>query len=317
MLNVESPRNPLRKLQTAAINARHVLAPRSGLQWQPLEPTVRILHVSEPTAQNVPDADVVFATAWQTAEYVVAYPQQKGRKFYIVQDFDPWIASKEVLEQTWNWPLRKITISSWLYDKVLASGCPATDVTNIPIGITFGQFSLLNDISNRPKRIAMLYSPSKSKGSDNGLQALQKCKERHPDLDVVLFGPTSRFRPPGLPGWADYEGNISQRQLTQLFNDSRIYVCSSLAEGFALPPAEAMACGCAVVSTDCGGNREYAKHGVNALLSPAGDPNALADNIDLLLANDDLRVRLAESGCQSIQDFKWERSADRLEELLA
>jgi glycosyltransferase involved in cell wall biosynthesis len=43
----------------------------------------------------------------------------------------------------------------------------------------------------------------------------------------------------------------------------------------------------------------------------------LADNIDLLLANDDLRVRLAESGCQSIQDFKWERSADRLEELLS
>ena len=316
MRNIDTSRSPLRKFQTAAINARNVLAPRSGLQWQPLEKSVRILHVSEPTAQNVPDADVIVATAWQTAEYVVEYPKQKGRKFYIVMDFDPWIASKDVLEKTWNWPLRKITISSWLYDKVRAAGCPATEVTNIPIGINFDQFQLLCDISNRPKRILMLYSTSKSKGSDDGLKALQKCKERHPDLDVVLFGPTTRFRPSGLPEWAVYKGNISQRQLTQLFNESRIFVCSSIAEGFALPPAEAMACGCAVVSTDCGGNREYADQGVNALLSPAGDVEALADNIDLLLENDDLRMRLAESGHQTIKRFNWDRSTDLFEEFL-
>lgn len=313
MLNVESPRNPLRKLQTAAINARHVLAPRSGFQWQPLRENVRVLHVSEPTHQNVPDADVVFATGWQTAEYVVAYPKQKGRKFYIVQDFDPWIASKDVLEKTWNWPLKKITVSSWLYDKVLASGCPATEVTNIPIGITFEQFPLLKDISNRPKRIAMLYSMAKSKGSDDGLQALRKCKEIHADLDVVLFGPTKRFRPSGLPDWADYKGNIPQRQLTQLFNDSRIYVCSSLAEGFALPPAEAMACGCAVVATDCGGIREFARDGVNILLSAPQNPNGLAKNILRLLDDDLLRVSLATHGREFISRFSWSAAADRLE----
>lgn len=316
MRNGDSPRSPLRKFQTGVINARNVLAPRSGLQWQPLEESVRILHVSEPTAQNVPDADVVFATAWQTAEYVVEYPQQKGRKFYIVMDFDPWIASKEVLEKTWNWPLRKITISSWLYDKVRAAGCPATEVTNIPIGINFDQFQILRGISDRPKRILMLYSASKSKGSDDGLKALQKCKEKHPDLDVVLFGPTSRFRPSGLPDWADYKGNIPQRKLTQLFNESRIYVCSSLAEGFALPPAEAMACGCAVVATDCGGIREFARDGVNILLSAPQDPNGLAKNILRLLDDDRLRVSLARYGREFIGRFSWSTAADSLEQFV-
>jgi L-malate glycosyltransferase len=317
MRNIDSSRSSPRKFQSAAINARNVLAPRSGLRWQPLEKSVKILHVPEPTAHNVPDAEVTFATAWQTAEYVLAYPKEKGRKFYIVMDFDPWIAPKDVLEETWNWPLTKITISSWLYDKVRAAGCPAAGVTNIPIGVNFDQFQLLSDISNRPKRIAMLYSASKSKGSDDGLKALEKCKQSHSDLDVVLFGPTTRFRPSGLPEWADYRGNIPQQELTQLFNESRIFVCSSLAEGFALPPAEAMACGCAVVSTDCGGNREYATAEVNALLSPAGDSNALAENIERLLANDDLRVRLAETAHQTIQKFSWENSTDRLEEFLA
>jgi len=316
MRNIDNSRGPLRQVQTAAINALNVVVPRAGLQWQPLGKGVRILHVSEPTAQNVPDAEVVFATAWQTAEYVLEYPPQKGRKFYLIQDFDPWIASREVLEATWRWPLRKITVSSWLHEKVRAAGCPVSEVTNIPNGINFDQFQLRCEISSRPKRIAMLYSASPSKGSDDGLKALQHCKEKHPDLDVVLFGPTSRFRPSGLPDWADYQGNLPQRQLTKLFNESRIFVCSSIAEGFALPPAEAMACGCAVASTDCGGNREYTNQGVNALLSPPGDPNALADNISRLLADDDLRMRLAEAGRQSIQNFSWARSADRLEELL-
>jgi glycosyltransferase involved in cell wall biosynthesis len=306
----------LRKLQSAAINTRNALSARSGLQWQPLAKGVRILHVSEPAAQDVPDADVVFATAWQTAEYVVEYPPEKGKKFYIVMDFDPWIAPREVLERTWNWPLTKVTISSWLYDKVREAGCPATEVMNIPIGINFDQFQLFQDISNRRKKIAMLYSASPSKGSNDGLKALMKCRQKHPDLEVVLFGPSSRFRPAGLPDWADYKGNMPQVELTQLFNESRIYVCSSMAEGFALPPAEAMACGCAVAATDCGGIREFARDGENILLSPPQDPEGLAKNILRLLDDDALRLSLAKAGRESISGFSWSRATDQLETLI-
>ena len=78
MRNIVGSRNALRRVQTTAINTRNIFAPRSGLRWQKLNEDVRILHVSEPTAQNVPDADFVFATAWQTAEYVVDYPTEKG-----------------------------------------------------------------------------------------------------------------------------------------------------------------------------------------------------------------------------------------------
>jgi glycosyltransferase involved in cell wall biosynthesis len=316
MRNVKSARSGLRRLQTAAMNTRNVLSSRSGLKWQPLEKSVRILHVSEPTAQNVPDADIVFATAWQTAEYVFKYPAEKGSKFYVVMDFEPWIASKEILENTWNWPLKKITISKWLYDQVRAAGCPAADVENIPIGINFDQFQLLQEIPNRPKKIAMLYSVLGSKGSDDGLKALQQCKQKHPDLEVVLFGPTSRLRPPGLPDWADYKGNIPQPQLTQLFNESSVYVCSSLAEGFALPPAEAMACGCAVVATDCGGIREFARDGENILLSAPRDPDGLARNILRLLDDEQLRVSLARNGREFISQFTWSTATERLEQVM-
>jgi len=316
MRNIEPVRRPLHKLHNAALDTRNRFAPRAGLKWQPLDRRVRIVIVPEPTAAHVPDADAVFATAWQTAEYVVKYPIRKGRKFYLVQDFDPWIASKEVLEQTWRWPFLKITISSWLYEKVRAAGCVEPEVINIPIGVSFQQFHLTNDIGNRPKRILMLYSSSPSKGSEIGLKAIAKSREAHPDLQVTLFGPTMRRRPATLPDWASYGGIITNERLRTLYNESRVYVCSSLAEGFALPPAEAMACGCAVAATDCGGIREFAVDGINALLSAPGDADALARNIISLLDDNQLRVRLATAGHQSIREFTWETAASKLEELI-
>ena len=53
-------------------------------------------------------------------------------------------------------------------------------------------------------------------------------------------------------------------------------------EGFYLPGLEAMALGCAVVMPDAGGNREYARAGVNASV-PARDPDAIAAAVRELL----------------------------------
>jgi glycosyltransferase involved in cell wall biosynthesis len=113
-----------------------------------------------------------------------------------------------------------------------------------------------------------------------------------------------------------FKKNVSEEQLVRIFNQSKIFLCSSLAEGFAFPPAEAMACGCAVVSTDCGGIREYAVHEVNALLSPPGNPQALAENIIRLLEDNELRVKLAKTSHQQIKRFTWDTATRRFEDAL-
>lgn len=314
--NVSRANGGLRRLQQAALDARNLFAPRAGLKWQPLDERVRVLIVREPTAAYIPDADVVFATAWQTSEYVREYPARKGTKFYLVMDFEPWIASGPVLQRTWKSPLLKVTISSWLYDKVIAAGCSASEVENIPIGVNFDQFPLKTDIRARRPSLLMMYSSSPSKGSEIGLSAVSEVRKSHRDLQVVFFGPTMRRRPSELPPWAQYFGNVTNQHLDQLYNSSTIYVCSSWAEGFALPPAEAMACGCAVAATDCGGTREFIVHGVNALSSTPGDAAGLARNINQLLDDDSLRISLAEAGQKSIQSFTWAAAADKLERLI-
>lgn len=316
MRTVEPPRKMYHRLRAALSDLyRETVRPKQ-VSWQKIRPDVRLLYVPSLDSKYIPDADAVFATAWQTADWVARYPTSKGSKFYIVQDFEPFIASLEVLQATWRLPLKKITISQWLHDKVTQVESNADNAINIPIAIDFSVFRLTADIRSRSNRIAMLYSSGPNKDSATGLAAIQKCKELFPDIEVVFFGASSRLRPKAIPEWISYRFNVSERELVEIYNTSRIFICSSFAEGFALPPAEAMACGCAVVSTDCGGNREYALANVNALVSDPGDSEALAKNIQLLLADDALRIELAQRGHEMIQRFDWKTSTDKLHDFL-
>jgi glycosyltransferase involved in cell wall biosynthesis len=132
---------------------------------------------------------------------------------------------------------------------------------------------------------------------------------------VALFGTIPAGK--DISSWKVHKGNVSVKDMVRIYNQSKIYICSSLAEGFAFPPAEAMACGCAVVSTDCGSICQYAIHGVNALPSPSGVPQALAQNIIQLIEDDDLRVKLARTGHEQIQNFTWEKTTDRFERVIS
>jgi len=306
--------NVYRRLRREARHLQHTFA-RPRLPWFALDKRVRMLFVIEPTTCQTPDADVVFATAWQTAEYVIQYPPGKGEKFYLVMDFDPWLGPKDRLEATWRQPFKIVTISRWLYDKVRGAGAAPNETVSIAVGIDHGSFRLMHNIAERPEAIAMMVASASYKAPQDGLRALEIVKRLHPQLESTVFGP-SRTRPERFPAWIAYRGNVAEAELVTVYNRSRIFGSSSVAEGFALPPAEAMACGCAVASTDSGGIREYAEHEVNALLSPPRDPEALARNMSRLLEDDGLRQKIAVAGHRRIQDFTWERSTDLLERFI-
>jgi glycosyltransferase involved in cell wall biosynthesis len=83
-----------------------------------------------------------------------------------------------------------------------------------------------------------------------------------------------------------------------------LFVLSSIFEGFGNVVAEAMACGTAVVSTDCPyGPSEIITDGVNGLLVPTRDPQALAAAILRVLRDPALKARLAEEGRRRSKDF--------------
>jgi glycosyltransferase involved in cell wall biosynthesis len=276
-----------------------------------IDSRVRMLYVTQAKASNIPDSDVIFVGSVPIRANI---PKEKGKRFRFLMGYRAGLFPPTREDAEWREPVPKIAIARWLYEKGLEMGVPAHEMLYIPVGIDHAKYRLTQPVENRHPCIAMMYHTSPMKGSRYGIEALTMSRERFPSLQAILFGFSQR--PTWLPDWIEYRNAISQEELISIYNHSRIYLCPSLSEGFHLPPAEAMACGCALVSTDIGGVHDYAENGVTALLSPPGHPEALADNIIRLLKDDDLRIRLAKAGYERIQEFTWERSTDLLEKAL-
>lgn len=300
-------------LRGKAAKMRNVIFTPS-VSWQPIDARVKMLYVPSPSARYIPDGDAVFATFWPLAENVMQYTDSKGKKFHLVMDFYPYLGTKEQIENAWGFPCRKVTISVWLRDMVLKSGASHDDVVSIPVGIEQKRFCVKKPVESRKNVIAMMVHPAVYKAAEDGIKALEVVKRKSGDVTLICFGSFPRHS--ALPSWAEYRRNVSEDALVGIYNEAKIFVSSSLMEGFALPPAEAMACGCAVAATDSGGIREFAEHEKTALLSPPGNPDALAENILRLLEDDTLRLKLAKAGHEKIKEFTWERSADKLEAFL-
>jgi glycosyltransferase involved in cell wall biosynthesis len=115
----------------------------------------------------------------------------------------------------------------------------------------------------------------------------------------------------GLHSLIDFTGRVPTPDLVRHYNEARLFVTSSVHEGFGLPLAEAMACGTPAIATEIGAYREIAEHGEHAWLVPPRDPRALADAIRTMWQNDGLRARLGAAGRERIiEKFNWRKAAE-------
>jgi glycosyltransferase involved in cell wall biosynthesis len=96
------------------------------------------------------------------------------------------------------------------------------------------------------------------------------------------------------------------------------FVQASLFEGLPTAILEALACGAPVVATDCpSGPSEILQGGEFGVLTPPGDPEALAEAIERLLDDESLRRTLLNRGPKRARAFSIDRSADALLEVLS
>jgi glycosyltransferase involved in cell wall biosynthesis len=284
--------------------------PRS---WQHIDAGVEIVSSRSIGARRALPADAVVATSWETAEYVAEYPARSGCKYYLIQHHETWNATAERIDATWRLPLHKIVIAKWLLAHAHALGC--TDVTHISNAIDDELFACHQPIEARPPRIAALYSRHPWKGTAAAAEVLKRVKRERPDVQAVMFG--FGELPVAVPDWVEIRRNPTQAVLVNdIYNGSAVYLCTSEREGWHLPPAEAMACGCAVVSTDIGGVQDYAVDGQTALLAPVGDITGLGQRVLALLDDDARRTSLAQRGLAAIRALSWDTSVDKFERVV-
>lgn len=281
--------------------------------WFDFHPHVKLTLTPDLQARNIPDADVTVATAWQTAGAVEALPASKGKKFYLIQHHEIWSGPKHKVDATWLMPMKKIVISKWLQD--LGSELGANDLHHIPNGLDFTRYRVITPPEKRPISVLSLYHHHSFKGVPDAIAVLKSFHDQFPNIPVSMFGTPPRGE--DIPDWINYFQNPAQDVLIKdIYNSHAVYLGASLAEGWALPPAEAMACGCAFVGTDIGGFRDYAMNGQTALLSPAGDCAALLQNLCAVVRDPELLLRIQRRGTSNIQQFTWDSSGAALERYL-
>lgn len=287
--------------------------PFTRCTWFRLEKSIRVVCVWSLAERRVPRADIYIASSALTSVYLNDYQMDGRCKFYFIQAFEDWFMPKEKTLETWKYKLNKIVIAPWLEE--IAHNLGET-CTWIPNGFDFTYFKHTLALQQRNKyHVAMMYSDFKLKGSEVGLRAFQKLKDRMPELKITLFGVGPP--PSSLPEWITYYQRPDRELHNKILNESSVFVGTSYREGWGLTIGEAMICGCAVACTDNGGYRVMALPGETALVSAPGDADMLAHNIRTLIDDDALRFRLAENGMRFIRQFTWERSYRQFADLIA
>jgi glycosyltransferase involved in cell wall biosynthesis len=301
----------------------------------------------------IPDADVIIATAWETAYTVNKFSERKGERFYFIQSYEIWDVlenskcwdearrvrkggercvlamadviptkknlkeDKELVDGSFKLPLRKIAIADWLKQLVHDKFGERVEGV-IPNGVNFDIFFKESDRREEAEHVTILmpYSPYLFKGFNDGLEAFKLIRARHPDAHFAVFGQPEGTELRKLPKWVEFHHIKSDAQLRSLYNDSHVFVLPSWIEGFGLPPMEAMACGCVLVTTDTGGFSDYLKDGETALITSIKNPDALAHCVCRLIEDEHERRSVAENGQELVKRFTWENATEKLEAIL-
>jgi L-malate glycosyltransferase len=260
----------------------------------------------------IPDSDIVVATAWQTAPYVNNYSNSKGKKFYFIQHYETlYHASnnEQKADNTYKYPLKKIVVSSWLKEIMEDKFNSISELITNPIDLEV--FYPTRRGYNKDKRICILHHKYKWKGVSDGLEAFKLAKQKFPNIRLVMFG--SVYKEVNID--CEYYYRPIKDSLRNIYNSCDIFLCPSWHEGFGLPSAEAMACKCALTTTNNGGCMDYAINDKTALVSPRKDTVKLAQNLIRLLDEENLLKNIANRGYEHIKKFTWDRSLDKMERI--
>ena len=252
---------------------------------------------------SVPDGDWVFATAASTAQGVAGLSASKGKKGYLIQGYETWELDEEGLLATYRLGMTNVVIAGWLKDLVDEATGEADGCVCISNPVDTQVFYPQKGVEREPHTVAVLHHKGEHKGFRYAWDALVKARETVPDLKVEMFGACSP--PDGLPEWVHYTKDASTGQLRRIYSAASAYVCASVNEGYGLTCVEAMACGCALVVTDFAGSREYAVDGVNSVVVPVGDVEAISRGVVEVLSNRELRDKLGAGGLETARGLDW------------
>jgi phosphatidylinositol alpha-mannosyltransferase len=166
-------------------------------------------------------------------------------------------------------------------------------------------------------RLLFVGRAEERKGLPILLSAFEALVEHVPTrLTVVGADPEevhNRIADPELADRIDVLGKVSQGVLWRALGEADVLVAPSLAgESFGMVLIEAMAAGTPVVASGIAGYNDVVSDGVDGVLVPPANPQALAEELQLLWHEPARRAAMGAAGRVSAKRYAWPRVADEV-----
>lgn len=111
-------------------------------------------------------------------------------------------------------------------------------------------------------------------------------------------------------------GHVAHEQLKEFMSCSHVLLMPSIEDGFGMVVAEAMACGCPSIVSEHAGAADIVKDGENGFIVPIHDPESIAQRLETLAQNPDLRRTMSEACLKTIRNLNgWESYGEQMIEV--
>jgi len=240
---------------------------------------------------------------------------EERNRFPGLESQDDWEEVQEGIErdqQKWSLSDLILVPSQFVYDSVTRLGAEPERVKIVPYGIDSNW--LEQAPSPQKGRVLFVGSVGLRKGNHYLAQATRLLKERGITCEVRVIGPyekgdSSLIEDPEFKG-PHYVGQVPRSEVRKEFLQADIFVLPTLSDSFALVHLEAMACGVPVITTpNCG---SVVRDGVDGFIIPIRDAESLANRIEQLLTDRQLRNHMSVNAKERAREFTWDQYRDRL-----
>ncbi|UAJ72560.1 glycosyltransferase [Synechocystis sp. PCC 7339] len=198
--------------------------------------------------------------------------------------------------------------SQYCFDSSVVLGAEPAKISIVPYGINEQWLTI--EAQPEPGRVLFVGQVGLRKGNHYLAEATRKLQPRLPQLHVRVVGPPLVDITNPLFAGPDYVGQVPRSLVREEFAKADVFVLPTLAEGMALVHLEAMACGIPIITTPhCG---SVVRDGIEGFIVPIRDSNLLAERIEQLATDRQLRERMGQAAKERAKDYTWKRYGARL-----
>jgi glycosyltransferase involved in cell wall biosynthesis len=212
----------------------------------------------------------------------------------------------------------RITVpSGFVFDSFIRKGIPKEKLRVAPYGVDLHRFQPVAEPDPKFFNVLFVGNLSMRKGIGYLLQAFDRLE--HPNKRLTLVGGISNevariLKQHAIPNEkVILAGHIPQIRLKEVMSRSHVMVLPSIEEGLALVQAQAMACGCPLISSAHTGAMDLFDDGIEGFVVPIRNAAAITNRLQQLADDPALQKKMRSAALSKVRSLGgWDQYGDKM-----